>query len=294
VLRRLHCTVLVTIALMGPPAQAAQFKDDRGVTVHVPPNPQRIVALSPHLAEIVFAAGAGSKLVAGVRYTDYPEAAARLPQVGDASRLDLERILALKPDLLLGWRSGNPAHDLRRIERAGFPLFVTEPRRLADIARLVRTVGALAGTAAAAETSAAELERELQTLASRYRALPPVNVFYEIWHRPLLTVNGQHLISDVIALCGGRNVFADAPLLTPSVSAEAVLAARPDMIIGGSSAATPEAFAAPWRAMPLSALRELPVRYVPPDLIQRQTPRIVGGARAVCRHIDEVRQLGKR
>ena len=259
----------------------------------MPPNATRIVALSPHLTEIVYAAGAGARLAAVVRYSDFPPAAARLPQVGDASQIDIERVVALHPDLVLGWKSGNPAPDLRRLETLNLPLFVTEAQRLADIPRLIRTVGAIAGTQDEAKRAAGALERELQSLRSRYGAGRRVRVFYEIWHRPLLTVNGQHLISEVIELCGGTNVFSDVPALTPTVSMEAVLAARPEAILGGSSAMRPEDLAAHWRAAPISALRDLSALYVPADLIQRQTPRIVEGARVVCEHLEAVRN-GKR
>lgn len=289
-LRRLRCTALLLTALAHAlPLSAARVTDDRGAPLDLASRPVRIVALAPFLAEIAYAAGAGARLVAGVRFTDYPEAAARLPQVGDASRLDIERILALEPDLLLGWKSGNPAGDLRRLESLGLPLFVAEPRRLQDIPRLLRTIGHLAGTRAAAESAATALERELAALRERYGAKREVRVFYEIWHRPLLTINGKHLISDVIALCGGRNVFAGAAVLTPSVSHEAVLTARPDVVLGGSSAIRPEALVAEWRSAPIAALRALPVRYVPPDLIQRQTPRVLEGAKVVCAHLDEIR-----
>ena len=296
-MRRLRCTALSLLAALHAlpvPAASARLQDDRGVAVAVPSKPSRIIALAPSLAEIAYAAGAGPQLIAGVRFTDYPEAAARLPQVGDASRLDVERILALEPDLLLGWKTGNPAGDLRRLESLGLPLFVAEPRRLGDIARLIRAVGALAGTQPAAEAAAAAFERELERLRSRYSMKPAVRVFYEIWHRPLLTINGQHLISDVIALCGGSNVFADTPVLTPAVSHEAVLAARPDVVLGGSSATRPEALVAAWGGAPIAALRALPVRYIPPDVIQRQTPRIVEGAKVVCRQLDDVRRSLKR
>lgn len=280
------------LVALGPAAlRAAQLTDDRGHAVTVPAKPSRIAALSPHLAEIVYAAGAGGQLAAVVRYSDYPEAASRVQQVGDASRLDIERILALKPDLVLGWKSGNPPHDLARVERLGFPVFVTEPRRLSDIARLVRTIGALAGTESVAETAASRVEQELEALRVRYSGRPVVRVFYEIWHRPLLTVNGEHIISDVIALCGGLNVFAGAPVLTPAVSLEAVLAARPDVILGGSSAAAPENLAREWGAAPIRALRELPTRYVTPDLIQRQTPRMVAGARMICEQLEDIRNV---
>ena len=255
--------------------------------------PARIVALAPHLAEIVYAAGAGERLVAAVRYSDYPEAVRRLPSVGDAARFDVERLLALGPDLLLGWQSGNPAHELQRLERLGLPLFVTEAQRLEDVPRLIRSVGAITDSVETAERSAQSFERDLATVRSRYQNLPPLRVFYQIWDRPLLTINGKHLISDVIEVCGGRNVFADAPVLTPSVSLEAVLAARPDVIVGGSSAGGADRLMRQWREAPVAALRAMPARYVPADLIQRQTPRVLEGARIVCEHLDQVRRHAK-
>ena len=276
-----------------PSASATRSIDDRGVAVELHSRPTRIIALSPHLAELAYAAGAGSQLAAVVRYSDYPDAARALPQVGDGSRIDIERVIAIKPDLILGWRSGNPPGDLQRLEDLGFAVFITEPTRLADIARLTRTIGALAGTGAAAAAAADAFERELATLRARYGARAEVPVFYEIWHRPLLTINRAHLISDVIALCGGRNVFAAAPVLTPAVSLEAVVAARPRVVLGGSSATSPETFVATWREMPVESLRRMPVRYVPPDLIQRHTLRIAQGARVVCEHLEAVRNGGR-
>jgi iron complex transport system substrate-binding protein len=203
--------------------------------------------------------------------------------------VDIERVLALKPDLILGWRSGNPVRDLERLDRLGFRVVVTEPRRLPDISGLLRMVGALAGTEVEAEMAARRIESELDALREKYGSRRPLRVFYEIWHRPLLTINGAHIISDIIEVCGGRNVFADAPVLTPAISYEAVLAMRPDVILGGSSAARPEELARMWQRIPVATLRKLPVRHVPPDLIQRQGPRIVEGARAVCEQMDAVR-----
>jgi iron complex transport system substrate-binding protein len=147
----------------------------------------------------------------------------------------------------------------------------------------------LAGTQDVAEAAAGAFEAELDVLRSQYSRRAPVRVFYEIWHRPLLTVNGAHVISDVITLCGGINVFSDVPVLTPSVSLEAVLHARPQLILGGGSAMQQEDLEAEWRRSRPAALREIPVRYVPPDLIQRQTPRLAQGARRICDHIDELR-----
>jgi iron complex transport system substrate-binding protein len=281
--------VVLASCIAAHSAFAIQLNDDRGSSIERKAPAVRIIALSPHLAEIAYAAGAGAQLIAVVRYSDYPPAAQKLPRVGDASRIDIERVLALKPDLVLGWRSGNPASDIERLQKLGFRVVVSEPRRLSDVAQSVRTIGALAGTEAAAKRAADAFDGELAALRARYSARVPVRVFYEIWHRPLLTVNGAHIISDVLTLCGGVNVFAGETLLTPAVSLEAVLAATPDVVLGGSSAASPDALAAAWKRAPVARLRELPVRFVPPDLIQRQTPRIAEGARAVCEHLETVR-----
>jgi iron complex transport system substrate-binding protein len=285
---------LASAALFAATPAAHELTDDRGVSVAWNAKPQRIVALSPHLVEIAYAAGAGEQLAAVVRFSDYPPAAARLPRVGDAARIDLERVLLLEPDLVLAWASGNPAADLQRLERKGFRVFVTEPRRLSDVARIVRLVGTLAGTRDVAEVAAARFEAELTALRATYGARAPVRVFYEIWHRPLLTVNGAHVISDAIALCGGVNVFAEVPGLTPSVTLEALLQAKPQLILGGGSAMEEGELASEWQRARPAALRAVPVRHVPPDLIQRQTPRLAQGVAHICGHIDEVREATAR
>lgn len=284
-----YTLLLCCTLLQSQTVRAIELQDDRGAAVHLAAPAARIVSLAPHLTEIAFAAGAGDKLVGVVRFSDFPAAARRVPQVGDGARVDLERILTLKPDLVLAWKSGNQAGDVVRLEQLGFRVFVTEPQRLPDIPRLTRLVGALAGTLDAAERVAGAFERGIEALRAQYRVRPPVRVFYEIWHKPLLTVNRNHMISDVISLCGGVNVFADAPLLTPSVSLESVLAARPEVIVGGSSAATAEGLAAQWRGYVVEGLRGLPVFYVAPDEIQRQTPRIAQGAKAICEALEKIR-----
>jgi iron complex transport system substrate-binding protein len=278
------------LALAGAAAGGQPLADDRGRMMHLARPAQRIVTLAPGLTELAFAAGAGDRLAGVSAWSDYPEAARRLPRVGDAARLDAERILLLGPDLLLAWRSGNPAGEVARLERLGLPVFALEPARLADVPRVLRTIGALAGTEAAAERAAAGFEAEMEALRSRYGARPRVAVFYEIWDEPLLTVNREHIISDVIALCGGRNVFADAPLLTPAVSPESLLAADPDVIV--ASLSTDNAAAArKLRKVPsLRAAARGRVFVVPPDLIQRATPRIIEGARQVCEALEHARR----
>ena len=278
-------------------AASVEVHDDRGKVFRLAVPATRIISISPHLTEIAFAAGVGAKLIAVSEYSDYPPEALRLPRVGDGARVDIERILTLKPDLVLAWKSGNQAGDIVRLERLGIPVWVSEPSRLADIPRLLRDVAALAGESAVGARAAEAFERELRRLHLRYGAYgaqalaqEPLRVFYEIWHQPLLTVNGAHMISDAITLCGGKNVFADVPVLTPAVSMEAVLAARPQMVLGGGSANGEAEFDSRWARMPLVALRTIPARYIEPDSIQRQSPRILDGIRAICAHLDTARK----
>jgi len=270
-------------------ADGVELRDDRGVFVRLPAPAQRIVTLAPNLAELAHSAGAGRHLVGVARFSDYPEAARHVTEVGDAARVELERILALRPDLVLAWKSGNQVGDIEKLERLGQAVFVTEPVRLADVPRLVRAIGALAGTGGAAERAARSFEEEVRSLRERYARARKVRVHYEVWHRPLITVSGGHMINDVIALCGGLNVFASAPGLTPTVSLEAVVAARPEAVLGGARTGGEAELRRDWREGPIGRLRTLPVFYVDPDLIQRQTPRILEGARIVCAALESVR-----
>ena len=270
-----------------------QVHDDRGKTLRLAVPATRMISIAPHLTEIAFAAGVGARLIAVSEYSDYPSEALRLPRVGDGARVDIERILTLKPDLVLAWKSGNQAGDIEKLERLGIPVWVSEPARLADISRLLRDVARLAGEPARGERAAGDFERDLQKLRQRDSGAPAqhaaLRVFYEIWHQPLLTVNGAHIISDAITLCGGKNVFAGVPVLTPAVSLESVLAARPDIVLGGGSANGEADFVARWRRMPLAALQAIPTRYIAPAGIQRQSPRILEGIRAICTHLDAAR-----
>jgi len=277
-------------------AQAADITvaDDRGKAVTLRSPAKRIIALAPSVTELVYAVGAGDKLVGVARYSDYPPAAGAITQIGDASRIDIERVLSLRPDLVIGWKSGNHAADFERLEQFGFPVFMVEPETLGAIARSLRAVGILTGTTPGARRVAEEFESGVAKLRGRYGARARVRVFYEIWHEPLMTVNGRHMISDVIGLCGGANVFAGLSTLTPVVSLEGVIAVQPEVVLGGSSATTEEEFAAQWRRYEgFTKLRNVKALYVDPDWIQRQTPRVLQGAQTVCEHLDRIRRHRK-
>jgi len=272
-------------------AAAVQATDDRGKTIALAHPAARIVALAPHIAELAFAAGAGSKLVGVSSYSDYPAAAARIAVIGDFGKVDMERIVQLKPDLVIAWKSGNRSADIEKLEQLGFPVFVTEPRRLADIPRLLRDIGMLVGTRAEADRAAQAYNRELARLLARYRAARPVSVFYEIWNEPLMTLNDQHIISDVIRLCGGRNIFGALSALTPTVSMENVLAADPEAIIASGSLYNDARLVEAWKRFPrLQAVKKRHLFQVHPDLIQRPTPRILQGAAVICEQLETVRK----
>jgi iron complex transport system substrate-binding protein len=284
---------VIALALAIPASAAASLKDDRGKTIDLTRPASRIVSLAPFITELVYAAGAGERLVAVTAYSDYPPAARRLPQVGDAVSLDLEHLIALKPDLVIAWKSGNRPSDVTRLERLGIPCLVVEAQQLADIARLLRLIGDATGTAEAGK-AASDFERRLDALRARYRNAPPVRVFFEIWHAPLMTVSGRHFASAALAVCGGVNVFGDAPGLTPSVSVESVLAADPQVIFGGASSTQEAELSERWRQFSeLSAVRDRHIFYVHPDLIQRQTPRILDGIAQICADLDMVRRSAK-
>jgi iron complex transport system substrate-binding protein len=248
----------------------------------------RIVSLAPNLTEITYAAGAGPALVGTVEYSDYPEAARSLPRVGDGWRIDLEQVLALRPDIVLAWSSGTPAATIERLRATGLRVVEVPTFRLADVPAALRLVGELAGTRAAAESAAARFDAQVQRLRRQHAGARPVRVFIEIDDEPLFTVNGRHIISEVAGLCGGRNVFAGLPQIAPQVDVEAVLASDPDVILStDDTIADPRA---QWLAWPqLRAVRLGTIYSLSSDTVTRASPRLAQGAAEVCAALDAAR-----
>ncbi|HKQ24595.1 MAG TPA: cobalamin-binding protein [Burkholderiales bacterium] len=288
-MRRLSFFASLVIQFFALTAPAAvEVIDDRGVVLRRDSPAQRVVALAPHLTELVFAAGAGNRLVGKVRGSDFPHGALTLAEVGDAAGLDFERILALQPDLVLAWGSGNRMVDVERLERLGLAVLVLEPRRLEDIPRHLRMLGMLLGDGGRGHAAALAFALRTDRLRERYGGKPAVSVLFEAWHQPLITVNGEHLISDVLRLCGARNAFADLTQLAAAVSPEQVLARDPDAIIIGSEA--DDAGSQGWRRYPyLKSVRAEAIFSVSADLITRQTPRVLDAAEKICADLDTVR-----
>jgi iron complex transport system substrate-binding protein len=249
----------------------------------------RIVSLAPHLTEIAYAAGAGAALVGTVEYSDYPEAARSLPRVGDGWRVDLERVLALRPDVVLAWSSGTPRATIERLVAMRLRVVEVPTYRLEDVPAALRRVGELAGTRAAAEPAAAKFEADVRRLRQQHAGARPVAVFVQIDDEPLFTINGRHVISEVVELCGGRNVFVDLPQIAPQVDLEAVLARDPQVILStDDTIADPRAQWLRWRQ--LAAVRHGTIYSMPSDTVARASPRLVEGVQAVCDALDDARR----
>ena len=268
--------------------------DDSGTLVRLSQPARRIITLAPHLAETVFAAGAGDRLAGTVDYSDYPEEAKKLAGVGGYSRLDLEAVVALKPDLIVAWHSGNAPANIDTLRAFGFPIYVSQPNRLEDVASEIERLGILAGSSAVADVAARRFRERLESLRQRYGARPAVRVFYQIWKQPLSTIGGAQIISSVIRLCGGENVFARLEAIAPVVTTEAVLAADPEAIVAsGMDEARPD-WLDDWKRWPgMTAVARNNLFFVPPELIQRHTPRLLDGATALCQHLETARSRRK-
>jgi iron complex transport system substrate-binding protein len=286
--KRLCASLLAALACL-PARGEIVVTDVDGTSIRLAAPARRIVSLTPHITELLFAAGAGDRMVGTAQYSDYPPAASSLPRVGGHA-LDLEAIVALKPDLVLGWKSGNAAASVARLRALGLTVHLSEPGRIEDIAGELERIGLLAGTGAAADAAAKAFRERYAKLAARYSRRPPVTVFYQIWKQPLMTVNGKQIISDAIRLCGGRNVFEQLPVLAPTVTVEAVIAVNPEVIVASGMGESRPEWLDDWRRWTtLKAVVRDNLYFVPPDLLQRHTPRILDGAEKLCTHLEAVR-----
>lgn len=269
----------------------ARVVDDLGGTIVLDVPARRIVSLAPNLTELLFSAGAGPRIVGTVEYSDYPVSARSIPRIGRSGSIDLEHIVSLKPDLVVAWASGNPPKAIARLRQFGFPVYVVQSRHLEDIARTLEHLGALAGTGKIAQIQADRFSRGFHRLAARFSGRTPVRVFYQVLDPQLITVNGQHLISEILRICGGVNVFGALPVLAPVVNEEAVLQADPDAIIAAGVDADWNAWQAHWRARTtLTAVRNNALYRISADLIHRDTLRVLDGAEQVCEAIEDARR----
>ena len=266
------------------------IKDDTGQEVRLKGPAKRIITLAPHAAESLFAAGAGDKLVGTVDYSDYPPEAKKLPRVGGYSRIDLEAVAALKPDLVIAWESGNNMTQVDKLRALGLTVYVSQPNTIENIANQLEKIGQLAGTEVTANAAAERFRKRLETIREANAGKPKVRVFYQIWKSPLMTVGGPQIISDAIKICGGENVFGQLKQMAPNVTVESVLEADPEAIIAtGMGDARPE-WLHDWdKWTRMTAVKRNNLFHINPDIMQRHTPRILDGTEKLCAHLDVAR-----
>ncbi len=290
VYRALGALLMLCAAPLVFAAPAIEVVDYLGRTVVLQKPAERIVALAPHIVENLFSAGAGSALVGAVGYSDYPEAAKALTRVGQISHYNLETIIELKPDLVVVWMATRGGEVLETLNRLGINAYASDPHKLDDVARSLRDYGRLAGTEEQAERAAENYLKQLNALRQRYTSAKPLSVFYEVWSDPLQTLNNDHIISDVLRLCGGMNIFGEETVLAPIISREALLEKDPAAIVRGGRAAEHAQWARAWRTWPqLQAVAKGHLYTVPDDWIARHTVRILKGAHLICENLDTAR-----
>lgn len=264
--------------------------DDTGSEVCLAQPASRVAALSPGATELVWAAGAGEKVVAVVSFSDYPAQAKDVPSVGSHTRMDLERLMELEPDLIIGWVTGNPPEQIEALRDLGLPVFSIEPRTFEGVSHTIERLSRLAGTEAEGIAEADRFRKGIARLEHQYRDAKPVSVFYQVWDEPLMTVNNEHLIGKVITLCGGVNVFGDLDRLVPRISAEAVIGANPEAILAGGMGEENRHWLTRWEAFPsIEATASDNLYFIPPSLVQRPTPRMLEGSQLFCEKLDDAR-----
>lgn len=281
----------MSVAMFAGAVHAAiSVKDDGDNTVTLSKPAQRIISLAPHATELIFAAGGGDRIVGTVGYSDYPAAALKIPRVGSHQQIDVERIIALKPDLLVVWLHGNSERQLEHVRKLGIPFYFSEPKKLTDIPASIERLGMLMGTEAQANKVATAERTELARLTEQYRNRPTVRMFYQVWGKPIYTLNGGNIMSDVIRLCGGENVFANLAIPAPVVTTEAVLLENPEVMMTGDRQAEKSGGLEIWKQYKnMLAVKNDNLFSVDADLVNRAGPRLIEGAAMVCEKLELAR-----
>ncbi len=264
--------------------------DDSNHTIVLEQPAQRIITLAPHLTEQVFTAGGGDRIVATVSYSNFPAEAEKLPTIGSYKKISFEMVVALNPDLILAF-GGNGWEIINRLRDLNYTVYVDEPREPEDVASTLTRLGKLLGTDSTTEQATRKFNDRLSQLRNRFASKETVSVFYEVWNKPLITINGKHLISSVIRMCGGRNIFSDSLPMAPRISIESVISRDPDVIVASGHGEQRPDWLDEWLQWPsLTAVRHSRLYYVPPDILQRHTVRILDGAELMCKYLDIARK----
>ncbi|MES2264145.1 MAG: cobalamin-binding protein [Pseudomonadota bacterium] len=292
-MKKIVFTLACLIGASHGASAAITVRDDDGNPVTLQKPAQRIISMAPHVTELLFAAGGGDKIVGAVNYSDYPEAAKKIPNIGDNRQVDMERVAAMKPDLIVIWMHGSSERQIDTLRQLGIPLFHSEPKKLADIADNLQRMGQLMGTESVAQKAAAELREKLAALTAQYAKRPPVRVFYQVWDKPLYTLSGSHIISDAMRVCGGENVFASMKITAPVVDVEGVLREDPEAVFATSEKNYGGVnLWRPYKTM--LAVRNDNLFTVDGHLLNRAGPRMIQGTAVLCEKLELARQHRKQ
>ncbi len=267
-----------------------QIIDDSGEPVTLNKPAQRVIALAPHIVENVYSAGAGDLLIARVNYANFPPEATTLPKVGGYNQFNIEAIADLKPDLILAWESGTPEHFITKLRQLGIPLYLDEPSTISEVARSIRHIGKLTGRYDHAEKVAQQHLKDLTKIEESQKHKTPITVFYQVWDDPIYTINGKQIISDVLRLCGGINIYASEPIKAPIISLESLIERNPEVIITGDTHTSIDEALGKWKSWPsIRAVKNSNLFVVNADIVSRHSIRILQGAESICEKLDQAR-----
>ena len=251
---------------------------------------QRIISLAPHITEMLYSAGAGAKIVGVVSYSDYPKNALTKQIIGSYNAINLEKVIELNPDLILGWESGNRLQDMKRLKELGFKLSVFEVKTLDDIPDRIEQLGIALGSASQAKKKARELRNTLKNLRQTYQNRTPISSFYQIWHQPLITMNGDQFISQAMDVCGAKNVFSDLPKLTAKIGLESLLQRDPQLFLLGGEASFQQDWLKTWQGYPsMKAVQNNQIYLLNNNHYQRPTARLINHLEDLCLKVDQAR-----
>ena len=267
---------------------AISVVDDSGVTIRLSSPAQRIISLAPHTTELLFAAGAGKSVIAVTAWSDYPSQAKNIPSVGSATELDVERIIKLQPDLVVAWKNGNKPRQIAHLRKFGIQVFESEPKTLDEIANSIKKLSMLAGTEQIGEQQALAFQQKIQVLKNKYQHAAEVRYFYQIWQKPLMTLNGEHLISQALKICGGKNIFSELAPTAPTVNSESVIQKNPEVIFMSSEEKNTTSL---WQSFPnMMAVSRNNLFTFNGSIMNRAGPRMAEATEQLCEKLELARQ----
>jgi len=262
--------------------------DDSGVKISLSSPAQRIISLAPHTTELLFAAGAAKSVIAVTAWSDYPLEAKNIPSVGSATELDIERIIKLKPDLVVAWKNGNKPRQIAYLRKFGIQVFESEPKTFDAIADSIKKLSTLAGTEQIGQQQALAFQQKILALKNKYQQATEVRYFYQIWQKPLMTLNGEHLISQALKICGSRNIFSELIPTAPTVNSESVIQRNPEVIFMSSEEKN---IATQWQSFPnMIAVAHNNIFTFNGSIMNRAGPRMAEATEQLCEKLDLARQ----